>query len=504
MGPLQCKLTIFKDGEGKGKVKYEVIPDTNLVQIEGDLSDDHLTKDTVKMLNRFIGERPELCEQEHLQLLGRYLYHILFDGNTTADGVYTGITLGKRFIDTYGLFERDFAAGKSQTGRDPDFRFRVTLIFEEGMDVLAGYPWEFLYITRPSATGFFLAGQKAELILTRFVEKLGTPQLLPADEKLIILVAWAQPKELGPVNEFDTVTAIETLAKDIENKLKEINIEVISFPQATHAGLKSMIEINKPHIVHFIGHGEIRRDGKNVIALMKTQEQIALDKADMICKKLPGEPEQAHWVDSDSIRALFISNPPRLVFLHACNSAKALESFKSAAEQVLRANVPFVVAMQYEISNEDATYFAKTFYKKLGEGMSIDEAVKSGRNELGQKAPSWGHPRFGTPIVYLQSEDSVIVKKKIISPPPPVSKHPCPYDDCPKIVSPDQKRCACEKKYLLKQCPQCGKANTIDAIGCGFRDCNHVFDTEQSQVSAPTVQGTAAGPADIFSRKPKV
>ena len=246
-----------------------------------------------------------------------------------------------------------------------------------------------------------------------------------------------------------------------------------------------------------------------MIALTKTQQQIDLDKAKILAEGRRGEPEQAHWVDSASIRALFSDNPPRLVFLHACNSAKApysLEIFKSTAEQVLRANVPFVVAMQYEISNEDATFFAQTFYKKLGEGLSIDEAVKSGRNELGRKAPSWGHPRFGTPVVYLQSEDSVIVKKEIkevIVNSAVLGKHNCPYPNCNFIVSPDQKRCACEKKLKFKQCPNCGRANPIDEQECWFVGCDHIFDMKPSQDSTLIVQGavtvvppsTAATPA---------
>jgi hypothetical protein len=495
MGPLECKLTIFKDGEGRRKVRYEVIPpsDPSIVRIEGDLCDDELKKDTVKRLNRFIGGKPDFCQHDDLKLIGLHLYHILFDGITSItldDGTKTKTnkTLGEKFIETYQ---------KSGTNlSDPDFRFRVTLIFEEGKDELAGYPWEFLYVPRPNETGFFLAGEKAELILTRFVPKLGTPLPKPAGEKLVILVAWSQPKELAPVVESDTVLAIKTLAEKIKDSLsgKKENIEVRELTQATHGDLKDRIENGQPppNIVHFIGHGRVTGNEAE-IALMKTRDQINLDKAKWLKEGVRGDPPEANWVNSDSMRALFIKEPPRVVFLHACNSDKAppgsLEAFRSTAQQVLRANVPFVIAMQYEISNEDATSFAKTFYEKLGEGMSIDEAVKSGRNELGKKEPSWGHPRFGTPVVYLQSEDSVIVKKEVKEggegkDKSPVLMHKCPYD-CDKIVSPDQKRCACEKKNRLKQCPKCGRANTIDAIECWYTKCDWTFDTKQSQVSAP-------------------
>jgi len=499
MGPIHCRLTVFKDSEGARKVRYDVSPPgPNPVVIEAELRDDELTKSTIRRLNRFIGGKPDFCEHDDLQILGRHLYHILFDGVTAVDGARTNKMLGERFIETYTQFEKDFEEVKRQTGTDPEIRFRMTLIFKEGMDELAGYPWEFLYVPGPNNTGFFLAGEKGELILTRFVPELGTPKAKPADEKLTILVAWSQPRELGPVSESDTVVAINQLAENIKNSLSGKNIEVIAFPRATHDGLKRMIETKKPHIVHFIGHGQVRQ-GRSTIALMKPKEQLELDQAERIRQGLRGSPDEADYVDGDSVRALFIAEPPRLVFLHACNSDKApdsLEVFRSASQQVLHANVPFVVAMQYEISNEDATQFAKTFYEKLGEGLSIDEAVKSGRNELGKKKPAWGHPRFGTPVVYLQADDNVIVKKEIKPEQPLSFTQACPYG-CGKNISNDQTRCSaatCGQGRKFKQCPSCRKANPIAEPECLF--CNHTFADKQI-AGGLTAEGAAIlGPAE--------
>lgn len=473
-----CKLTVTR----YGKVKYQVGLSPG---IESDLCDDKLSKLTIQRLNRFVGSNTGNCQQEDLRVLGLHLYHILFGGPVSMPG-YTD--LGDVFADMYTKFAEEFEKRKQRSGGEmPDYRLRVTLIFEEGMEEIAAYPWEFLYVLRPNKTGFFIAGENTGLILTRFVPSV-ISRIMPTDT-LMILIAWAQPKELRPIAESNTVDAIEKLAKGIEKNLQLQNIEVISLPAATYESLYTTIKTKKPQIVHFIGHGRTK-DEASEISLMKSPRDMDLEKMEIARLGLRREPEEVHWVNSESIRALFEAAPPRLVFLHACFSASApnsLEIFKSTAQQVLRSGVPFVVAMQYEISNDDATDFAKAFYDKLGEGLSIDEAVYAGRIELGRKEPSWGHPRFGTPVVYLQSADSVIVMKRdpihpiipVINPPELSGLHKCPYD-CTKSVSPDQIRCSCPKRLKLKRCPDCKKANMAEETECIW--CGYSFAPQVSTI----------------------
>ncbi len=464
---IDCKLTVTSDR----KVKFQVGLSPGIVT---DLCDDKLTKLTIARLNRFVGTNTGNCQQEDLRVLGLHLSHILFGGPVTGMPGYK--VLVDVFDKLYTNFAEEFEIRKRNNGgKLPDYRLRVTLIFEEGMEEIAAYPWEFLYVLRPNKTGFFIAGESTGLILTRFVPSV-IHSFQPA-EKLHILIAWAQPKELRPIAGSSTVDAIEKLANGIENNLQMQNIKVISLAGATFESLKQTIEEKQPQIVHFIGHGRNEK-GESEIALMKSQKEKDQETAEIVRLGLRREPEEVHWVKSESIRALFEAAPPRLVFLHACYSASApgsLEIFKSTAQQVLRAGVPFVVAMQYEISNDDVTDFAKAFYDKLGEGLSIDEAVYAGRIELGRKEPSWSHPRFGTPVVYLQSADSVMVIKRVepafIVPDIAPGLHKCPNYDCTKMVSPDQIRCSCPKRLKLKQCPDCKKANMTEeteCIWCGY------------------------------------
>jgi hypothetical protein len=120
----------------------------------------------------------------------------------------------------------------------------------------------------------------------------------------------------------------------------------------------------------------------------------------------------ARWLPSDQFQTLFNEHRPRLVFLHACKGAysDSQRAFQSVARQLVSAEIPAVVAMQYDISVQAASIFAQKFYEQLAQGSDIDEAVRAGRIELGNQIPPyWGHPCFGTPVVYLQTDGAIVL-----------------------------------------------------------------------------------------------
>lgn len=492
---LDCRLTVREDPLTKERVvEFEVVTPGGL-KVSAPVCHDALTKLTVERLNRWIAAHRGTCEREDLRALGQHLYRILFNG---AQKLNSAKTVADAFEQTYEQFQ----AGLVKRN-DHDSRMRLTLVFETVVDDLAAYPWEFLFVSTSDKDGFFLTGEKRELILTRAVSRSLVSSFAPEHKAINILIAVSKPRELQEVD--DTVeTEIDRLEAEINRRdgaSKRIIVKRLVNP--THKQLRDEVIDFKPHIVHLIGHG---RPGS--LALFKTKDDLTLERA-LVQEQRKAVIEEAAWVDGNSVRAIFNTNPPRIVFLHACNSADSrdsLASFKSLAHQVLGAGVPAVVAMQYEISNDDATQFATTFYQQLGEGMAIDEAVTSGRTALAAITPAWGHPRFGTPVVYLQSDALPIFERE-----PDASGGrdvagagsddlvPCPYS-CGGRVLRIAKRCSCEKRQPLKQCEFCLKAVPERDLDCIF--CARTFTKQEALSSvavsaSPPSAAATTGPRDL-------
>ncbi|MCL6505588.1 MAG: CHAT domain-containing protein [Bryobacteraceae bacterium] len=363
---------------------------------KGELGSDPVVRLTVKRLNEWVNfglkqqeasrgkENPVTVDD--LRVIGLNLYRILFSDRKIQD----------TFHDVYRRFQAAYKEQTEQSGEG--LRLRLRIVFEKAAESLGRLPWEFLFV--PDADnperGFFFAGERTELILTRYVPVSDLVKKLspPAPSRLKILVAVSEPSGLGAVDESE----FQRLLAQIREITRE-EVPVLRGADCTYQKLGKTLDACRPHIFHYIGHGEEGR-----LALVKSPEDPDYDE---------GEGERpVRWVTSEQFRKLFGVAKPRLVFLHACKGAAASsqDAFNSCARQLVYADIPAVVAMQYSISSHDANLFAKTFYEELGRGRDVDEAVKAGRLALGGKVwPFWEHPRFGTPVVYLQTDKPIVL-----------------------------------------------------------------------------------------------
>ena len=191
-------------------------------------------------------------------------------------------------------------------------------------------------------------------------------KLAEPDKELRILVVFSNPRDdvmrLADINTEDTQGVISSIRK----LAKEGSVKVWVVENPTREELEDALkgvtgpdkEPFRPHIVHFIGHGD-------------TKEGLALEMSEREKKELAATktPPRAAWCDKQSIIDLFPDNPPpRLVFLHACNCAKAdtLESFSDLARELVLARIPAVIAMQYEIKPKDAVHFCRRTLPPIG------------------------------------------------------------------------------------------------------------------------------------------
>jgi CHAT domain-containing protein len=145
------------------------------------------------------------------------------------------------------------------------------------------------------------------------------------------------------------------------------------------------------HVFHFIGHGGFDP---------ATQEGlIALASEEGYARYLPAEDLalllKDHW-------------DLRLVLLNSCEGARGSEqdAFSSTAATLVRPGIPAVLANQYEITDEAAIEFSRTFYEAVADGLPVDAAVAYARTSL--KIEIDNTLEWATPVLHMRSPDGRI------------------------------------------------------------------------------------------------
>ncbi len=245
---------------------------------------------------------------------------------------------------------------------------------------IASLPWEFLRApatTRYSALDFI---SHPHIILSRRRELWMAASPLDSNQKLRIQLAYAAPddKNLGPVEYESVWAAIQKLAIAFPELIDEPEL----IPHVTLNSLDNALK-KRPHILHFIGHGRLIKANK------KERGQLALIKNDG---------HSADWTPEDRIAQLFERHKPAVVILQACESGALHRNsekgspFVGIASKVVQRNIPFVIAMQYEISNQASVTFAEVLYSQLQNREPLDLAVQEARRRLSLSFPDTRDP----------------------------------------------------------------------------------------------------------------
>jgi hypothetical protein len=399
-----CAITITDDSALT--LEY---PDTDgqTKRISGSFGSDPFAKLTVERLNDWVNLGLRLnqeklwtgrpCELDDLKLIGVNLYRTLF-GDPDVRDAFVG--LYRRFQDAYSAEDREYGS--------TSLRMRLRLIFNRRAEAAARLPWEFLFlpgIDGDETNGSFFAGERTELTLTRYVPASpGVKPVSPKAEPLRVMVAVYTPS--GE----DGIGALER--DGLLNRLRAITPKVVLIEDAPWQQLRTELRNFRPHVFHFVGYGAFDEGGRGGIALVGSPEDaddgsISSSDANRV---LP--------FAGKALLSLFDYDArPRMVLLHACKTRtgdrKAMfesqDAFKDCARELVFERIPSVVAMQLGMSHKEIAAFAAAMYNELARGKGVDEAVKIGREWLGGQYPAWSHPRFGAPVVYLQSDDPMVI-----------------------------------------------------------------------------------------------
>jgi hypothetical protein len=249
---------------------------------------------------------------------------------------------------------------------------RLRLVIPPGETAIHALPWEFLYDPDQGP----LALIDAPVV-----------RYLPQQDRVPSLAAPLPLKVLLSAAQTDPPVEVERELRAVQEALasRPDSIAVTLEPNLTTAKLQRLLR-EEFHIWHFVGHGGFGEHGTGVL----------------LFEDGTGGAEP---VSALQLNVMLNRSGLRLVVLDACSTAElATDTMRSVAPALIRAQVPAVVAMQFQVPEEATRAFASEFYRALAEGFPIDTCVTEGRravmNVTGLKRPDWG-----IPVIYTRAPD---------------------------------------------------------------------------------------------------
>ena len=298
---------------------------------------------------------------------------------------------------------------ESIRGAEPEARFQLRLTLPPELEHL---PWESLYFERDFDFGF-VSSQSDHVVLRDPPESI---RVAPPSERapgpLKILVVIPMGSGLGVDREWHNFKlAVGKLEDEVE--LRQLAGRV------TPDLLTETLHGERWDVVHFIGHGEQPESGDAKI-------------------RLNDEAGHGRWVSGEVFESYFRGSGVRLVVLNCCESAKTspeLRSLSGLGPYLLRARVPAVVAMRYEIRDDLAIDFSAKFYQALLHGPEpgrVDLAVEHARQALFRNLSEHSPARsFITPVLFLVAGCERLFEPVVTVPRPPAAAVPEPAAPTP-------------------------------------------------------------------------
>jgi len=250
-----------------------------------------------------------------------------------------------------------FEQAVKDAGQDGGVRLRLLTSEPE----LSRLPWEYSYL--PLYKGaidyrhFLVLNPQISLVRHEPLAKRHPKVEGATDNTLRLLVAMANPK--GDLN-------LEKEKNNLTTVLDGFKVDGVTFEwqplleNATVQDLTSAL-MKKPELFYFAGHGQFDKEG-----------YIQLQGA---------TPGSAQAMPATQLALRLKQAGVRVAVFGACESAQrdGASEWAGIAPTLVAEGVPVVVAMQYEILDKHAIAFSEAFYVALAAGLSVDEAVSSGR-----------------------------------------------------------------------------------------------------------------------------
>ena len=273
---------------------------------------------------------------------------------------------------------------------------------------LASFPWELVR----DETNILSVNTSQTFVRSYSPDKLLKKPLGDCWPLRVLILIGARPDD-ARVLPWKEVRLIEDALhkadrQEQDNKLvhRVVDIEVLANP--TLERLRAVYGEFKPHIFHFIGHGEL---APNLSAHLIIQ---SLDPKTNKYEEIKWTPPQIRTTLQTHARI----GLPSFVLVNACRSEVAGTKAEDARQawsigDVFRSvGVPAVLTMQTDINGEVAGVFAGALYKALAELDPLDVAVAHARNAISDHVKSLEKREWAIPVLTIATPPEDVLQFK--------------------------------------------------------------------------------------------
>lgn len=246
---------------------------------------------------------------------------------------------------------------------------------------LARLPWEFLY--SPAKDDFLFSDRMKPIVRWLDVDEI--IPTLAVEPPLRILLAIAAPTDRPGLQSAEELAHLDSALSELTGNGQ---VTIIRLEHASLESLDSALLQTRPHILHFIGHGDF----------LANEGSLVFESDDS-----PGASDR---IGGRQLAVLLRNHLAylRLVFLNSCMGAtvSGSDSFGGVAQSLIRRGVPAVIAMQFPIPDKAAIALSRHFYRYVAASQPVDAALTSARAFLYARgyAVEWG-----APALYMRAPD---------------------------------------------------------------------------------------------------
>jgi len=254
---------------------------------------------------------------------------------------------------------------------------RVTLQLAQ-VPELMDVPWEYLY-DDPSFLSI-----SAWTPVVRYLDLSRPRPPLAVKPPLRILGMVSSPSDVEPLDVDEERARLERSLKPL---CDDGRVEIDWTEEASLTGLLRRLQRGTFHVFHYIGHGAY---------------DTVVDDGVVLLEDRSGHSQQVSGSQLGTI--LCDHRSLRLAILNACEGARtsSTDPFAGVASSLVQRELPAVIAMQFEITDEAAIVFSEFFYDALALGYSVDNALAHARQGV---YASGNEVEWATPVLLLRVAD---------------------------------------------------------------------------------------------------